>query len=230
MNRMELNDFTKYSKFSSPFVKDEKFKNTMAESQYLPEGKWIKTEKIDGTNIRIILTKPENGQREILIGSRKLILNPDDVTSKQFMDCLKEVNLNKVVEYFKEVDSTVIIYGEGYGAGIQKGGMYSPNKEFRVFDIRIGLAYQDFEYVEKVCIDNQLNIVPVLGVSKTLSYGECLSSLDKFKDTMIKDGCGGKPEGIVYKFEPVLLNKYGERLIFKIKFKDFKEFQEIRKR
>lgn len=223
MNRTELNDFTKYIKFSSPFVKDEKFKNTMDEAQYLPEGNWIKTEKIDGTNIRIILTKPVDEKREILIGSRKLILNPDDVTSKQFYDCLENVNLNKIAEYFKETNSTVVIYGEGYGAGVQKGGIYSPKKDFRVFDIKIGNAYQDFEFVEKVCIDNQLNIVPVLGKTRVMSYGECIESLSKFQDTLIRDGCGGKPEGIVYKHEPVLLNKYGERLIFKVKFKDFKE-------
>ena len=64
----ELNDFTKYEKFSSPFKKDEKWLNTKELSQQLPEGEWIITEKIDGTNIRIILTKPdEEGQREIHI-------------------------------------------------------------------------------------------------------------------------------------------------------------------
>jgi len=224
MDKKELNDFTKYAKFSSPFKKDEKFKNMMDENQYLPEGRWIKTEKIDGTNIRIILTKyDEDKQRSIFVGSRKLLLNQDDKGSKQYYDCIKDVNLNKLTEYFKDVDSTIIIYGEGYGAGVQKGGIYSQDKDFRVFDIRIGNAYQDFEYVEKVCIDNQLNIVPVIDTIKVLTYGECLNSLEKFQDTLIKDGDGGRPEGIVYKFEPVLLNKYGERLIFKVKFKDFNE-------
>ena len=218
----ELNNFTKYSKFSSPFVKDDKFINTMEESQYLPEGKWIKTEKIDGTNIRIILTKPdEKGNRKRFIGSRKLILNPEDKVAKQFMDCLKDINLNKIAEYFKEVNSTVIIYGEGYGAGVQSGGIYSPIKNFRVFDIRIGSAYQDFEYTQKVCIDNQLNIVPIIGECRIISYGECIDSLKRFDNTLVNEGVGGKPEGIVYKHDPVLLNKYGERLIFKIKFKDF---------
>ena len=101
----ELNDFTKYEKFSSSFKKDEKFINTKELSQELPRGSWIITEKIDGTNIRIILTKPdEEGNREIHIGSRKLILNPSDKGSNVYLDCLKEVNLNKLREYFKEVD------------------------------------------------------------------------------------------------------------------------------
>jgi len=218
----ELNSFTKFTKYSSPFKKDDKFNNTVVLSQILPVGRWIKTEKIDGTNIRIILTKPdEDGNREVLIGSRKLILNPDDKGSKQYMDCIADVNLNKLKEYFKDVNSTVIIYGEGYGAGVQTGVMYSPTKNFRVFDIRIGLAYQDFEYIEKVCINNQLNLVPVLGEVSCITYDECITSLAKFDNTLINDGTGGKPEGIVYKFEPVLLNKYGERLIFKVKFKDF---------
>jgi len=222
MEKEELNGFTKYEKFSSPFKKDEKFRNTIEVAQSLPVGTWIKTEKIDGTNIRIILTKPnEEGNRDILIASRKLVLNQEDKNSKQYMDCIKEINLNKIKEYFKEVESTIVIYGEGYGAGVQKGGIYSSIKDFRVFDIRIGEAYQDFEYVQKVCIDNQLNIVPVIGECKEITYGECYDSLKKFQETLIRDGSGGKPEGIVYKFEPVLLNKYKERLIFKVKFKDF---------
>ncbi len=226
MELSEINEFTKYTKFSSPFVKDEKYLNIDELSQELPIGNWIKTEKIDGTNIRIILTKPdEEGNREILIGSRKLILNKEDKGSRQYLDCLKEVNLNKIKEYFEEIKSTVVIYGEGYGAGVQRGGIYAKDKNYRVFDIRIGLAYQDFEYVKKVCIDNQLNIVPIFSNVDEITYQECLESLRHFDGTLINEGCGGVPEGLVYKFEPVLLNKYGERLIFKIKRKDFKEFK-----
>jgi len=219
----ELNDFTKYEKFSSPFKKDEKFMNTEELSQQLPKGKWILTEKIDGTNIRIILTKPdEEGERIIHIGSRKLILNPSDKGSKVYLDCLEDVNLNKIKEYFKDVNSIVVIYGEGYGAGVQKGGIYSSKKRFRVFDIRIGKAYQDFNYVQKVCVDNQMNLVPIFGDVDTIHFNGCIEDLKNFNNTLIKEGVGGKPEGLVYKFEPVLLNKYGERLIFKSKFKDYK--------
>ena len=222
MDLEELNTFTKYAKFSSPFVKDAKFKNTTELNQSLPNGNWILTEKIDGTNIRIIITKPdEKGNRDVLIGSRQLILNENDKGSKPFFNCLSEVNLNKIKEYFEDIDSTIVIYGEGYGAGIQRGGMYSPKKNFRVFDIRIGKAYQDFAFVEKVCIDNKLNIVPIFGNTDVISYDGCVTDLINFNTTLINEGDGGKPEGLVYKFEPVLLNKYGERLIFKVKFKDF---------
>ena len=227
MNEEELNAFTKYTKFSSPFKKDDKYYNTKELNQQLPKGEWVITEKIDGTNIRIILTKPdEEGHRKVEVGSRKLILNREDKGSKQFFDCLEEVNLHKLVEYFKDVNSTVIIYGEGYGAGVQTGGIYSPNKNFRVFDIRIGEAYQDFEYVIKVCMDCQLNLVPIYGGVKDITYTSCKSDLSNFQRTLIKEGTGGKPEGLVYKFEPVLLNKYKERLIFKVKFKDFDEARE----
>ena len=205
MNNHELNEFTKYAKFSSPFKKDERFRNTKELTQQLPKGKWILTEKIDGANIRIILTQPDDsGNREVLIGSRKLILNLEDINSKPFVACLKEVNIHKIKEYFEGVNSTVTIYGEGYGAGVQKGGIYSPIKNFRVFDIRIGLAYQDFKYVEKVCIDNQLNIVPIFGYAEDISYNGCLCDLENFTTTLINEGDGGKPEGLVYKFEPVV--------------------------
>jgi len=230
MEITELNDFTKYTKFSSPFVKDGKFINTEELVQKLPDGDWIITEKIDGTNIRIIFTKPdEEGNRKCHIGSRKLILNNADKSSKQYMDCLTEVNLHKLQEYFKDVNSTVIIYGEGYGAGVQKGGIYSSVKNFRVFDIRIGLAYQDFSHVQKVCVDNQLNLVPIVNTVNSVNYKDCVVALLNNKNTLIKEGSGGASEGLVYKFEPVLLNKYGERLIFKIKFKDFRYYMRIHK-
>ena len=220
----ELNDFTKYNKFSSPFIKGDKFLNTDKLSQRLPKGEWIVTEKIDGTNIRIILTKPdEKNKREVHIASRKLILNPSDKNSNQYTDCLKEVNLHKIEEYFKDVDSTIIIYGEGYGAGVHKGGIYSSKKNFRVFDIRIGEAYQDFDYVKKVCVDNQLNLVPIVDTVEEITFDACVLKLKANSETLIKEGTGGKLEGLVYKFEPPLLNKYKERLIFKIKFKDFEK-------
>ena len=224
MNLDELNDFTKYEKFSSPFVKDDRFLNTAILSQALPKGKWILTEKINGSNIRIILTKPnDDGEIEVHIGSRKLILNPDDKGSKVFFDCLDEVNLNKLRKYFKDVNSTIVIYGEGYGSGIQKGSIYSHKKNFRVFDIRIGQAYQDWSFVEKVCVDNQLSLVPVYNIVDIISYDGCVSHLNYFQETLIKEGDGGRPEGLVYKFEPVLLNKYKERLLFKVKFEDFEK-------
>lgn len=219
----ELNDFTKYPKLFSPFIKDDKFRNTEELIYTLPKGDWVVTEKIDGTNIRIIITKPnDNGEREVLIGTRKLILNTEDKSSQQFMGCLEEVNLYKLKEYFKDIDSTVVIYGEGYGEGVQTGAIYSSKKNYRVFDIRIGNAYQDWKYVEKVCLDNQLNIVPVLAIVDQIDYNSCQKILNENQETLIKGGLGGKCEGYIFKIEPVLLNKYGERLIFKAKFRDFK--------
>jgi len=226
----ELNKYTKYKKYKSPFVKDGNYKNTKELSQLLPRGTWIVTEKIDGTNIRIILDQQkEDGSRDYYIGSRKLILNNEDKNSKQFLDCIKDVNINKLIDYFKDIKHTITIYGEGYGAGVQTGHIYSQDKNYRVFDIKIGDVYQDWTYVCKVCVDNQLNIVPLLGNSKELSYDKCVGLLNTFHNTLIQEGIGGTPEGVVYKFEPVLLDKYGERLIFKVKFKDFYDFQKIKK-
>jgi hypothetical protein len=229
MNINELNSFTKYGKINSPFEKDDKFFNTRKLLQYIPKGKWIKMEKIDGTNIRIILNKQdENKDREIFIGTRNLILNEEDKNSKYYIDCLKDVNLNKLKEYFKDIKPTIVIYGEGYGKGINKGGGYTQDKNYRIFDIKIGSAYQDFEYVKKVCVDNQLNIVPVISYDCVeVNYEECVLSLNKFENTLINEGEGKLPEGIIYKFEPVILNKYGERLIFKVKRKDFIEFKKL---
>ena len=70
-------------------------------------------------------------------------------------------------------------------------------------------------------MDNQLNLVPIVSHEPIMNHKGCLELLNSTKKTLLKEGTGGKSEGLVYKFEPVLLNKYGERLIFKVKFKDF---------
>jgi len=218
----KLNQFTKYEKIKSPFIKDENFKNTSELAQKLPRGNWKKFEKVDGTNIRIIFDNiDELGKRHVYVGSKNNILNYDDKNSQYYLNCLTNININKLIKYFQDIPNIIVIYGEGYGQGIQKGGIYSLSKDFAVFDIVIGNTYQDYEYINKVCVDNQLYQVPYVEDVEELTYFECMDSLKKFQNTLILNGNGGKPEGLIYKFEPVLFNKYHERLIFKIKFKDF---------
>ena len=218
MDIKELNDFTKFDKFSSPFKKDNNFKNTTELSQEFPTGKWILTEKIDGTNIRIILTKlDEDGKREIHLGSRKLILNEKDKGSKQYMDCLKEVNLHKIREYFEDVNSTIIIYGEGYGAKIQKGGgNYIPDGvSFVLFDVRVNDVYLERENVEDIAEKLGLDVVPIIG------QGTLNDSIELVKKGF--DSKWGKflAEGIVARPKVELITRRGDRIITKVKHKDF---------
>ena len=54
-------------------------------------------------------------------------------------DLVTWLRTNVTVEKLRVVfpDSWAVIYGEGYGAGIQKGGGHSPTKKFIVFDVLV---------------------------------------------------------------------------------------------
>ena len=54
------------------------------------------------------------------------------------------------------------LFGEGYGAGIQKGGGYSQEKSFILFDVKVGSVYLQREDVEELATVFDVDIVPVL--------------------------------------------------------------------
>ena len=91
---------------------------------------FIWTEKLDGTNTRFYW----NGST-VTIGGRtdNAVWNPR---------VLAELERIAQPHAFKELYGSqhVVLYGEAFGAGIQKGGGYSENVLFRPFDLRVGTA------------------------------------------------------------------------------------------
>ena len=91
---------------------------------------WIWTEKIDGTNIRAIW---KDG---------KLTFGGKTDNAQIHADLVKwlyeHITPDLLRIAFPADVTDVVIYGEGYGAGIQKGGgMYSSEKKFIVFDVKV---------------------------------------------------------------------------------------------
>lgn len=86
------------------------------------------TEKYDGTNTRFYW----NGSF-VTIGGR----TDNAVWNPRVLDALTEIAQPHV---FKELygNTHVTLYGEAFGAGIQKGAGYSESVLFRPFDLRLG--------------------------------------------------------------------------------------------
>ncbi len=108
-------------------------------------------------------------------------------------------------------------YGEGYGAKIQKGGgNYIPDGvSFILFDVGIEGVWLERYNVEDIAEKLLVNVVPIIGEG-TLLEGVA----------MVKGGYESKlrktpPEGLVMRPNVELLNRRGERVIAKIKAKDF---------
>jgi len=171
---------------------------------------WQWTEKVDGTNIRVIWDghKPKFAGR-----TDKAQLHPDLITT------LQETFTEEILEQTFE-SREVVLYGEGYGAGIQRGGEYRPDKGFILFDIKVGFTWLKQEDVWD--ISNQLgcDVVPIIYEHHTLT--EVLEDMSKngFPPSFLK--AEGLPEGIVGRPVGDFLGRRGNRIIVKIKPEDIK--------
>ncbi|MFH2025296.1 MAG: RNA ligase family protein [bacterium] len=181
----------------------------LPEFHYLAYNDWVFTEKVDGTNIRVMF----NGIGLKFGGKTDNAQIPTPLANK-----LNE-RFFPQIELFKETfhDSDVCLYGEGYGAKIQKGGNYRPDQDFVLFDVKIGEWWLQRDDVENIANVLGLDIVPIIGhgtLFNMISVVECgLSS--KWNDNFIA-------EGIVARPATELKARNGSRIITKIKHKDFK--------
>jgi len=127
-----------YHKIYGPFTRETEGPNrnkvkigfwSKPEFQYLQDNVWIFTEKIDGTNIRV-----HWDGHKVVFGGR----TDNAAIPAKLFDHLRNTFLEELFEQAFG-DTEVTLYGEGFGAGIQKGGgNYGPNQEFILFDVRIG--------------------------------------------------------------------------------------------
>lgn len=172
---------------------------------------WVFTEKVDGTNIRIIW----DGHNVVFGGRTENAQIPSHLVTK-----LNELFMGtKMEQVFEQVfgESKAILFGEGFGAKIQKGGgNYSDNQEFVLFDVKVGDLYLKREDVEDIADKFSLQVVPIVGKGM-LEYGV----------TIVKAGLQSRwgdfeAEGLVAKPATDLFNRKGERIITKIKAEDFK--------
>src|ERR1017187_4441563 len=126
----------KYHKIQTVFLRDPetKFKTLMhgqyatPEFEFLAENKWVFTEKVDGTNIRIMW----DGAGTITFGGKT-----DAAQIPAFLVTrLQERFLTQRDKFTAKFDTETCLYGEGYGAKIQKGGgNYRPDSDFVLFDV-----------------------------------------------------------------------------------------------
>ena len=209
----------KYHKIQTVFKRDMSNKGRIIEGEYsLPEfeylknNKWVFTEKVDGTNIRIDWRRSEG---RIFGGKTDNAQIPASLIQRLEYLFTSE----KLDNAIKTEDADFLtLYGEGYGARIQKGGgNYNPTGvDFVLFDVMVGGWWLKREDVVNVAESLGIKIVPIVGIG-TLQDGIELvrNGLDSL--------WGNFPaEGIVMKPEVELKTRAGTRIITKIKHKDFK--------
>lgn len=121
------------------------------------------------------------------------------------------------------INGRVVIFGEGYGAKIQKGGNYISNDcGFILFDVMIGRMYLLRESLEDIAQKLEIPIVPLIGY---MTVDEAIEFVRKGFKSTIAENKDYDAEGLVLKTPMGLLNRKGERIITKIKTCDFRQLE-----
>lgn len=176
--------------------------------EYLQDAKWRATEKIDGTNTRIHFNDDSYS-----LGGRtdNAQLHVDLVQHLQYLGHEGKGTLDGLT-----------LYGEGYGAGIQKGGGdYRPDKGFILFDV---LAVESNMWLKH---EDVLDIALTLDipVAEWAYMGSLNDAVEHFADkesvpSFIRDR---DAEGWVLRPLTELRDRRGNRIITKLKVSDFPE-------
>lgn len=160
---------------------------------------------------------------------------------------VKNKETNKVQYYLEAADDAMIepkagfcgvqleevpiyIYGEYFGSGIQKcGSRYIQNgNDFLVFDIKQQGWWTPKDVRDALCKDLKLNTVPFLGVMTLKEIEDKVragftTQFDRAADpTMLE-------EGIVARPTIPLCDGSGNRIIVKVKYCDYIEYDAVRK-
>jgi len=198
-----------YHKIQTVFLRDPetKFKTLLdgqfakPEFEYLADNQWVFTEKVDGTNIRVMYD--EEGNVSFAGKTDAAQIPPMLLTA---LTCLFP---NKLL-------NNACLYGEGYGNKIQKvGSNYRNDNSFVLFDVKVGDIWLERSNVEDIAKQLQCEVVPIIG------SGTLREAIQLVKEGFNSQWGNFLAEGIVARPVVELQNRMGERVITKIKHKDF---------
>ncbi len=208
-----------YPKIDTMFERDEKTFKVLPDKIKNPIFNTIKewefTEKIDGTNIRVIYDDQKGLGKEVTFGGR----TDNAQLPTPLINYLHEnISPSKIFDMFG--DKKVIIFGEGYGGKIQKGSGYSPTQKFIVFDILVDDKYWlTKENIDGICANLGLDVVPFIGL---MTLEEAVEIVKTGFQSKIGDGSIAA-EGLIGRPTFPVFDVNGKRLICKIKTRDFNE-------
>lgn len=204
-----------YHKIETLFERDEKTKK-LIEGQfrnptikYLKDNKWDFTEKIDGTNIRVVW----DGHKVTFAGRTDRAQIPAQLTNRLFELFGGETNEQLFEQKFGETE--VMLVGEGYGAKIQNGGAYRDNQDFILFDVMIAGNWQPRDSVKDIADYFGIDTVPIV-FTGTIQEG--VDYVKTGPDSLIGKA---KSEGLVGRPQVEMQDRTGKRVIVKIKVRDF---------
>ena len=250
-----------YQKINTIFMRDAKNvimpyePFTEPEFEYLRGLKWRGEEKLDGTNMRIEVTKvpiwdggiegstingvkfnvriagkTDNAQipKNLLKHMQEKYPNEKVLAAlglKEFIPVDEWENEHNWLTY-EQIPDIYTIYGEGYGEGIQSGGWYiKGGNEFIVFDVKVNDIYLKTDARDEIATKLGAPIVPFIGY---FTLDEAIAYVRKgFRSRVAQNPDAKMAEGLVLRTDLGLRNRMGNRLIVKIKYEDFQKYRAV---
>lgn len=175
---------------------------------------WTFTEKIDGTNIRI----GWDG-KDVTFGGRSDRADIPSVLLKHLIDTFTPSAMEDGVL------GPVTLIGEGFGGKIQKGSGYRQDQSFILFDAYIEPTenypmgiWLERDVVESIAENLNIPVVPVIHQGPLLD-GLALCQAKPYSQVAEQEIIA---EGVVARPSVELRDRMGQRVITKIKVRDFR--------
>lgn len=180
---------------------------SLPEFEYLKDNEWVFTEKVDGTNIRVMWDSKDH---HITFGGRTEAVQIPATLLNVLNDMFEPGLMASVF------DCDACLYGEGYGPKIQKvGRLYREDQSFVLFDVRIGEWWLERSAVEEIAEKLNINVVPIVGI------GTLQEAIEMTREGVKSVWGDFMSEGMVMRPRVELKSRNGQRIITKIKHKDF---------
>lgn len=208
INSVYKRDMTKRN---APFILGE---YSEPEFEYLKDNQWEFSEKIDGTNIRVML----DGNDIVFGGKTDNAQIPTHLYARLSELFLTAEKKRLLYEVFGEDWKDICLYGEGFGYKIQgKVGMdYLTGKvDFCLFDVKIGKWWLERKNVYEIADKLKLLKPAVVG------YGTLNEAIELVKRGFKSSFGGADAEGLVLRPTCELVKRNGQRIITKVKHRDF---------
>ena len=127
---------------------------------------------------------------------------------------------------YEDIPKIYTIYGEGYGAKIQKaGGNYiKDGNGFIVFDVKVDDLYLLAENRDEIAAKLGAPVVPFIGM---MTLDEAIQFVREGFKSRIAENKDFMAEGLVIRNELGIKTRRGERIITKIKTCDFQKYRQV---
>lgn len=193
----------------------------------------VATEKLHGTNFRVFFPGGMTSIDEVQFGGRNEEFGSGTGTSfyggrpVAWFKSRPEI-LTKMMETFAAHGfSDVTVFGEAYGAGVQKGIRYANDDAlmFRAFDIAVAENLVTYDLFVELCDACGLPRVPEIwrGEPSLAAFDALLErlSVEGQNNGVVDDG--NVSEGVVIRSNPLLRDVFGQWLVIKHKSEKFAE-------